>query len=98
MRPVSNERRIEMKQKLTEEIVSFVSENPANCLPGCSTPYYDSPLTGFASVVDPLFTSYKTIIGDFHLTPGELFAGEFGEISFVRYGNQLDTASQRSSA
>jgi epoxyqueuosine reductase QueG len=68
-----------MQQKLTDEIVRFVSESPANCLPGCSTPYFDSPLTGFAAVADPLFVSYKEIIGAFHLTPGELFTGEFGD-------------------
>lgn len=68
-----------MKQKLTEEIVRFVSGSPANCLPGSSSPYFDRPLAGFAAVADPLFTAYKEIIGAFHLTPGELFAGEFSE-------------------
>lgn len=68
-----------MKQKLTAEIVRFVSESPANRLPGSSVPYFDSPLTGFAAFSDPLFSSYKEIIGTFHLTPAELFAGEFGE-------------------
>lgn len=68
-----------MQQKLTDEIARFVSESPANRLPGSGTPYFDSPLTGFAAVADPLFASYKEIIGAFHLTPGELFTGEFGD-------------------
>jgi len=68
-----------MKQELADEIVRFVSGSPANRLPGNGTPYFDSPLTGFAAAADPLFVSYKEIIGTFHLTPGELFAGEFGD-------------------
>jgi len=67
-----------MQQELTAEVVRFVCASPANRLPGSSSPYFDQPLTGFAAAADPLFSTYKTIIGDFHLTPGELFAGEFG--------------------
>jgi epoxyqueuosine reductase len=68
-----------MKQKLTEEIVGFVNESPDNRFPGSGTPYFDRPLAGFAAVGDPLFTAYKEIIGAFHLTPCELFVGEFGD-------------------
>lgn len=68
-----------MERRVAEEIVRFVSESSANRLPDNSSPYFDTPLTGFASAGDPQFSSYKQIIGDFHLTPFELFAGEFGE-------------------
>lgn len=68
-----------MEQKLIAEIISFVTESAFNRLPDGSGPYFDTPLVGFASADDPLFTSYKEIIGDFHLTPGELFAAEFGD-------------------
>jgi len=71
-------RGIELKQKLVAEIVRFLTENPANSLPGSGLPYFEEPLVGFAAATDPQFSEYKTIIGDFHLTPGELFAGEFG--------------------
>jgi epoxyqueuosine reductase len=67
-----------MKQKIVDEIIRFVSESSANRLPDGSSPYFDTPLTGFASATDPQFSSYKKIIGDFHLTPSELFAGAFG--------------------
>lgn len=67
-----------MKQKLIDEIVRFVSESPANRLPDGSAPYFDKPLVGFAAADDHLFTDYKEIIGPFHLTPTELFEGEFG--------------------
>ncbi|MDR3564306.1 MAG: epoxyqueuosine reductase [Negativicutes bacterium] len=61
-----------MKQLLIDEIRRFVAENPANRFPDCDRPYFDQPLVGFASADDPLFAQYKTIIGDFHLTPQEL--------------------------
>lgn len=67
-----------MKQKLVTEIVRFIAESPSNRFPGNGSPYFDAPLVGFAAATDPQFSAYKTIIGDFHLTPGELFAGEFG--------------------
>lgn len=68
-----------MKKKLVAEIVRFITESPANRLPGNCSPYFDAPLVGFAAAIDPQFSAYKTVIGDFHLTPAELFAGEFGE-------------------
>jgi epoxyqueuosine reductase QueG len=43
-------------------------------------PYFDQPLIGFAAFDEPLFTVYKEIIGDFHLTPRELFAAAFGDV------------------
>ncbi len=67
-----------MKEKLVAEVVRFITEAAANRLPDGSAPFFDTPLVGFAALDDPLFTAYKEIIGDFHLTPGELFAGEFG--------------------
>lgn len=67
-----------MESGIIAEIVRFVEDNPANALDGGSIPYFETPLVGFAGIDDPLFTEYKTIIGDFHLTPRELFAAEFG--------------------
>ncbi len=61
-----------MKQILIAEISNFVVKNPSNRYPGSDQPFFDEPLVGFASAVDPLFTKYKTIIGSFHLTPQEL--------------------------
>ena len=44
--------------------------NPSNRLRGAkSGPVYDEPLVGFARGDDPIFKQYKTIIGEFHLTP-----------------------------
>ncbi len=68
-----------MEEQLRAVIDDFVIGNPANRLPVGSNPFFDAPLAGFASANDPLFTDYKEIIGDFHLTPAELFNGEFND-------------------
>lgn len=36
-------------------------------------------MIGYADIHDPLFTEYKNIIGDFHLTPVEFLQAEYGE-------------------
>lgn len=61
-----------MKQALYEEICRFAREEEISRFPGTNEHYFDNPLVGFASATDPLFTEYKTVIGDFHLTPSEL--------------------------
>ena len=63
-----------MEQTIIEEIRRFTAESPLNHFPDDSGPYWDEPLVGFAHVDDPLFMDYKSIIGDFHLTPRELVA------------------------
>ena len=68
-----------MEERVRAEINTFITANPANTLAGGEGPYFDRPLTGFAALDEPLFGAYKEIIGDFHLTPRELFAGTFGE-------------------
>lgn len=68
-----------MEERVRAEIAAFVTENPANRIAGGSEPYFDQPLIGFASLDEPLFTDYKEIIGDFHLTPREIFAAACGD-------------------
>lgn len=64
-----------MEQILREEIGRFVRNDVGNFFPGSDDHYFEDPLIGFAAATDPLFTDYKTVIGDFHLTPGELVSG-----------------------
>ena len=57
---------------LKKAIKDFVETSPLNnfkCLEGGRI--FDEPLVGFADGDDPIFKEYKTIIGDFHLTPRE---------------------------
>ncbi len=66
-------------EKFIEElVVKFVEKSPANRRKVDGGKYWDAPLVGFASGNDPLFKQYKEIIGDFHLTPKEIFRMTFG--------------------
>lgn len=61
-----------MKDAICEVIRRFVQEKSGNRFQGSEERYFDEPLIGFASADDPLFAQYKSIIGQFHLTPLEL--------------------------
>lgn len=57
---------------LEEAIKCQVRESPQNRLPAFGgNAIFDEPLVGFADGNDPIFTEYKTIVADFHLTPRE---------------------------
>ena len=55
------------------EIHRFVLESEFNRCGETGDFWFDEPLVGFASAGDPIFEEYKTIIGEFHLTPREIF-------------------------
>jgi epoxyqueuosine reductase len=63
-----------IQEAIIAEIIRFVKESPENRFPDNEAAIFDEPLVGFASANDPLFQQYKTIIGEFHLTPQELIA------------------------
>ncbi|TYO99030.1 hypothetical protein EDC39_104154 [Geothermobacter ehrlichii] len=63
-----------MRNEIVDEIRRFVRQSPANLQEDGVTPYFEEPLVGFAAADDPLFARYKTIIGEFHLTPQEFLA------------------------
>ena len=67
--------------KLMEQLIkNFIKENEQNLRTQLDQGiYWDEPLVGFASGMDPLFFEYKTIIGSFHLTPREVIAGALKE-------------------
>jgi epoxyqueuosine reductase len=59
---------------IEEAIRTCVRESPGNRLPSFNMePIVDEPLIGFADADDPLFTEYKKVIGEYHLTPREAF-------------------------
>lgn len=72
-----------MKLALSEEISRFVREDSGNCFTGKGERYFDDPLIGFSSATDALFTEYKSVIGIFHLTPGELVSASTPEDLWV---------------
>lgn len=57
---------------LEEVIKEHVATSPGNRFQAFNgEPIWDEPLVGFADGDDAIFQDYKTIIGDFHLTPRE---------------------------
>jgi epoxyqueuosine reductase len=61
---------------LEAAIKEYVATSPNNILPDFpGEGMWDEPLVGFADGDDPLFLEYKTLIGDFHLTPREALEG-----------------------
>ena len=67
-----------MEQVMRQEIRDFVLASPDNRFVDSDLPYFDEPLVGFAAADDPLFKDFKTIIGEFHMTPGEVLNNAFG--------------------
>lgn len=68
-----------MERVIRDEILRFVLESPGNRFPDSDQPYFDEPLIGFAAADDPLFSEYKKVIGQFHLTPLEIMKNCYGE-------------------
>ena len=57
---------------LKKEAKEYLEASPANRPPSFGgDAIFDEPLLGFADGDDPIFQSYKTIVGDSHITPGE---------------------------
>ena len=66
-------------------ICDFVSRSPQNRLgPDKPEPAFDAPLVGFSSGADPLYAEYVAHIGDFYLTPLNIFQKAFPGHAQVR--------------
>jgi epoxyqueuosine reductase QueG len=63
---------------IIHELGRFIRESPENRQKKGDGLYFHEPLVGFASATDPLFQSFKDVIGTFHLTPLEFFEAEYG--------------------
>ncbi len=65
---------------LEQLIKNFIKESPSNRrVPLDQGVYWEEPLVGFASGLDPLFFEYKALIGPFHHTPREVIASALRE-------------------
>ncbi len=59
---------------ISGEIIAYTAGSTENNLGNNSgEKSWDTPITGFSRGDDPLYASFKTIIGDFHWTPEEIF-------------------------
>jgi len=64
---------------LIEDVIrDFVERSPENTLQGLfEEKAFETPLVGFSSGDDPLYDSYKQVVGPFHWTPLEIFTQTF---------------------
>jgi epoxyqueuosine reductase len=99
---------------LENAIKEYVRTSPLNHLTAFNNlPIVDEPLVAFADGDDPVFQDFKTVIGEFHLTPREIIekyvgskrwqfgvAGSMNDIGVVSWALPLSyetRASERSS-
>ena len=64
---------------IEDMLVQFVDTSPDNVVEGENI--WDAPLIGFSRGDDPCYAFFKQDIGDFYLSPAELFAGEYPKSS-----------------
>jgi len=62
-----------LNERIIHEIESLVEKSSLNKNHKHGFSYFESPLVGFASINNPLFSEYKNIIGDYHYHPKEFF-------------------------
>jgi len=71
-----------MKDVIKNKIVNYVLSSKDNWNVETNDRIYDEPIVKFASADDPLFEKYKTIIGEEHFTPREIYEKAFGMDSY----------------
>jgi epoxyqueuosine reductase len=63
-------------------IHDFVAHSSLNALENKeSEPAFENPIVGFAKGDDPIFMDYKEHVGEFHLTPAEVFNLTFPDLN-----------------
>jgi len=78
---------------LENVIKEYVVGSSSNRLPTFDDDrIFDEPLVGFADGDDAIFQDYKTVIGDFHLTPREALEMHLRDHG-IEGSNQLDSVS-----
>jgi hypothetical protein len=76
-------RKTGLEKDLLDEILRFTAESNDNRFPDSGSTYFDEPLVGFADASDPLFNTFKEIIGPHHSTPRELMETAFPDNGFI---------------
>jgi hypothetical protein len=74
-----------MKDVIKNKIVNYVLSSKDNWNVETNDRIYDEPIVKFASADDPLFGEYKTIIGEEHFTPREIYEKAFGMDSYLDF-------------
>ncbi len=70
--------------KWITSLIRDFCDGPQNALQnGTDERAWGTPLVGFANGAAPIFTQFKTAVGDFHWTPEEIFAQTFPDVDFA---------------
>ena len=66
-----------------EQIIKdFIEKSPENTLQNkANDRAFDAPLVGFSSGADPIYETYREVVGPFHWTPLQIFTQTFGDLS-----------------
>ncbi len=79
---------LQIQRLIEDSIKKFVDESPGNRLADFGgDPIFEEPLVGFADGNDPLFSQYKSIIGEFHMTPREMLQTHAEGLSVEQLAN-----------
>jgi len=63
-------------------IKDFIEKSPENTLQNkAKDRAFEAPLVGFSSGADPIYETYKEVVGPFHWTPLQIFRQTFGEMN-----------------
>jgi epoxyqueuosine reductase len=67
---------------IAQIIKDFIEKSPENTLQNkANDRAFDAPLVGFSSGADPIYETYKEVVGPFHWTPLQIFTQTFGDLS-----------------
>jgi epoxyqueuosine reductase len=74
----------DLARRIVNQILGFSAQSEANCLgPELDEAAFDAPLVGFSRGSDPLYAEFVSHIGDFYLTPLDIFCKAFPESTGV---------------
>ncbi len=72
----------DLAEWMEKVITDFIDTSPHNTLQNSNNEKaFDTPLVGFSRGDDPIYETYKEVVGPFHWTPLEIFTRTFRELS-----------------
>ncbi|PLX99556.1 MAG: 4Fe-4S ferredoxin [Desulfuromonas sp.] len=73
----------ELRALAENSVRDIVATSPLNNLKGFDEKAWNTPLVGFAAGSDPLFASYKELIGEFYWSPAEVMQLAYPDENFA---------------
>ena len=73
---------VDLAAWIGQVIENFIEKSPQNTLQNkTNDKAFDTPLVGFTRGDDPIYETYKDVVGPFHWTPLEIFALTFDDLT-----------------